>query len=303
MKITFLLLCLLAVYIAVMLQPVFAQNPFTAKPESKAHHMMTHPAAKNPFLYMITVWQHQLNRKVADLVRKSKETNSMKPLAFLLAVAFAYGVIHAAGPGHGKGFAVSYILSQRPSLLQGVLFGSLIALFHGLSGIMFVLIIRIILQKNISGTLEEVTRITQIISFSLITCLGLGILIKSIYKWIKSAKSSHTAFNKNHKRHIYGPLLSALVVGMIPCPGVVMVMLFALSMNLVGLGIMLGVTLSLGMALTITCVVAIVISGKTISLGMVAKHGSLGITLEYLIETIAGLMIACLGLLFLATIV
>ena len=303
MRITFLLLCLLAVYIAVMLQPVFAQNPFTAKPESNAHHMTTHPAVKNSFLSMIALWQHRLNQKVADLVRESKKTNSVKPLAFLLAIAFAYGVIHAAGPGHGKGFAVSYILSQRPSLLRGVLFGSFIALFHGLSGIMFVLIIRIILQENISGTLEEVTRITQIISFSLITCLGLGILIKSIYKWIKSAKSSHTAFNKNYKRHLYGPLLSALVVGMIPCPGVVMVMLFALSMNLVGLGIMLGVTLSLGMALTITCVVVIVISGKTISLGMAAKHGSLAITLEYLIETIAGLMIACLGLLFLATIV
>ena len=303
MRITFLLLCLLAVYIAVMLQPVFAQNPFTAKPESNAHHMTTHPAVKNSFLSMIALWQHRLNQKVADLVRESKKTNSVKPLAFLLAIAFAYGVIHAAGPGHGKGFAVSYILSQRPSLLRGVLFGSFIALFHGLSGIMFVLIIRIILQENISGTLEEVTRITQIISFSLITCLGLGILIKSIYNWIKSAKSSHTAFNKNHKRHLYGPLLSALVVGMIPCPGVVMVMLFALSMNLVGLGIMLGVTLSLGMALTITCVVVMVLSGKTISLGMVAKHASMAITLEYLIETIAGLMIACLGLLFLATIV
>ncbi len=80
-------------------------------------------------------------------------------------------------------------------------------------------------------------------------------------------------------------------------------MLFALSMELVGLGIMLGITFSIGMAMTITCVVVMVISSKTISLGMVAKHGSLAITLEYLIETIAGLMIACLGLLFLATII
>ena len=303
MKITLLLLCLLAVCIAVMSQPVFAQNPFTAKPESNAHHMTTHPAAQNPFLSMIALWQHRLNQKMADLVRESKETNSVKPLAFLLAVAFAYGVIHAAGPGHGKGFAVSYILSQRPGLLRGVLFGSLIALFHGLSGIMFVLIIRIILHESISGTLEEVTRITQIISFSLITCLGLGILIKSIYRWITNAKTSHLSFNRSHKRHLYGHLLSALVVGMIPCPGVVMIMLFALSMELVGLGIMLGITFSIGMALTITCVVVMVISGKTISLGMVAKHGSLAITLEYLIETIAGLMIACLGLLFLATII
>lgn len=303
MRITFLLLCLLAVCIVVVLQPVFAQNPFTAKPKSKAHHMTTHPAAKNQFLSMIALWQHRLKQKMADLVREAKVTNSVKPLAFLLVVAFAYGVIHAAGPGHGKTFAISYILSQRPRLLQGMLFGNFIALFHGLSGILFVLMIHIILQKSITGTLEDVTRITQIISFSLITCLGLGVLIKNIYRWIKSAKGSHQAFNESHKRHLYGPLLSALVVGMIPCPGVVMVMLFALSMKLVGLGIMLGITISIGMALTITCVVVMVISGKAISLGMVARHGSLAITIENLIETIAGLMIASLGLLFLAAVI
>ena len=84
---------------------------------------------------------------------------------------------------------------------------------------------------------------------------------------------------------------------MIPCPGVVMIMLFALSMELVGLGILLGITFSIGMALTITCVAVMVISGKNISLGMVARHGRLAITLENLIETIAGLLIASLGLL------
>jgi len=303
MRITYLMLCLLAVCIVVMLQPVFAQNPFTAKPESKAHHMTTHPATKNPLLSMIALWQHRLKQKMADLMREAKVTNSVKPLAFLLVVAFAYGVIHAAGPGHGKGFAILYILSQRPRLLRGMLFGNFIALFHGLSGIMFVLIIRIILQKSITGTLEDVTRITQIISFSLITCLGLGILIKSIYRWIKSAKGSHLAFNGSHKRHLYGPLLSALVVGMIPCPGVVMVMLFALSMELVGLGIMLGIAISIGMALTITCVVVLVISGKGISLGILARHGSLAITIENLIETIAGFLVASLGLLFLAAVI
>jgi hypothetical protein len=46
-----------------------------------------------------------------------------------------------------------------------------------------------------------------------------------------------------------------------------------------------------------------VISGKNISLGMVARHGSLAITLENLIETIAGLIVASLGLLFLATVI
>jgi len=299
----FLLLYLLVVCIVVMLQPVFAQNPFTAKPKSNAHHITTHPAAKNSFLSIITRWQHRLNQKMSDLVREAKETRSVKPLVCLLLVAFAYGMLHAAGPGHGKAFAISYILSQRPKLLRGMLFGGSIALFHGLSGIMFVLIIHIILQKSVTGTLEDVTRITQIISFSLIACLGLGILIKSSYRWIKNANGRHPAFNGSHKHSLYGPLLSALVVGIIPCSGVVMVMLFALSMKLVGLGIMLGITISMGMGLTITFVVVMVMSGKAVSLGMVGKHGSLAIIIENLIEVIAGLMIASLGLLFLAAVI
>ena len=303
MRITFLLLYLLVVCILVTLHPAFAQNPFTAKPKSKAHNLTPHPATKNAFLSIITLWQHRLNQKMADLVREAKETHSVKPLAFLLLVAFVYGILHAAGPGHGKVLAVSYILSQRPRLLRGMFFGSFIALFHGLSGIMFVLIIHIILQKSITGTLEDVTRITQIISFSLIACLGLGILIKSSYRWIKSAKGSHPAYNGSHKRHLHGLLLSALLVGMIPCSGVVMVMLFALSMKLVGLGIMLGITISMGMALTITCVVVMVISGKAVSLGLAESHGSLATTIENLIETIAGLMVASLGLLFLAAVI
>ncbi len=303
MRITFLLLYLLVVCILVIQHPVFAQNPFTAKPQSKVHHTTTHPAAKNMFLSIITQWQHRLNQKMSDLVREAKETHSPKPLVFLLLVAFAYGMLHAAGPGHGKVLAISYILSQRPKLLRGMLFGGSIALFHGLSGIMFVLIIHIILQKSVTGTLEDVTRITQIISFSLIACLGLGILIKSSYRWIKSAKGGHPAYNGNHKRHLYGPLLSALVVGMIPCSGVVMVMLFAMSMKMVGLGIMLGITISMGMALTITFVVVMVMSGKAVSLGMVGKHGRLAVVIENLIEAIAGFMIAGLGLLFLAAVI
>ena len=82
-----------------------------------------------------------------------------------------------------------------------------------------------------------------------------------------------------------------------------MVMLFALSMKLVGLGIMLGITISMGMALTITFVVVMVMSGKAVSLGMVGKHGRLAVVIENLIEAIAGFMIAGLGLLFLAAVI
>ena len=47
----------------------------------------------------------------------------------------------------------------------------------------------------------------------------------------------------------------ALAVGLVPCPAVVMVMLFCLSMDALALGLVLAVFISLGMALTISGVV------------------------------------------------
>ena len=102
---------------------------------------------------------------------------------------------------------------------------------------------------------------------------------------------------KNRK----GFLASALVLGMVPCPGVVMVMLFSLSMNLVGLGIMLGICISLGMALSITLVVVIGMAGKNALLNVFAEQGKWKVVIEFGVEAAAGLLVAALGLLLLAS--
>jgi len=271
-----------------------AHNPFTTKPE--AQHRAPAPPVKNEFFAKIILWQHQLRQQMSELVRETKATGSPRPLFFLLGVAFVYGMVHSVGPGHGKVIALSYILTQRPRLSQGVLFGNLIALFHGISGILLVLIIRLLLQKSITETMENVSRITQLISFGLITCLGLAIFIHGIYRWTKSENGNQTHSNK--KNRFVNPVLSSLAVGIIPCPGVVLVMLFALSMNMIGLGIIMGLTISLGMALTITCVVLVGLSGKSASLSMASGKKGFSIIFERLIELIAALAVTSLGLLF-----
>ncbi|MBW2201237.1 MAG: hypothetical protein JRF71_10455 [Deltaproteobacteria bacterium] len=236
---------------------------------------------------------------MATLVREAKDTRSFRPLALLLAIAFIYGVIHAAGPGHGKAIAVSYILSQQPKLKTGILFGNLIALFHGLSGILFVLLLRIILQKSVTGTMGDMTRVTQIISFGLIACIGIGILVKSIFSWIKGSKFSEIYSPKGVTSNHKGMLLSALAVGMVPCAGVVMVMLFSLSMNFVILGIILGIAISFGMALSITVVVIVGQVFKSAMLSVSAGQNKWKLRFECLIEGTAGFMLATLGILFL----
>ena len=274
-----------------------ANNPFSGKQENQ--NIFPRPAFQSKFFLKIIIWQHHLKEKMAALVREAKTTNSIKPLILLIMAAFAYGVIHAAGPGHGKAIALSYVLSQQPAYLSGLLFSSFIALFHGISGIIFVLFIRLVLDTTITGNLERVTHITQIISYSIIICFGLAIFISSICNLLKNKdKSRHD--NKRNRKNI-NPVLSAFVVGCIPCPGVVMVMLFALSMDLLALGIILGLTISIGMAFTISIITLLAISGKVISLNMVKKKGALAISVEHWVKIFAGLALMILGILFLVS--
>ncbi len=274
-----------------------AQNPFTTKPENQ--HAAPMPVISNKFFAKIIIWQHKLKTKMSSLVRQAELTGSVKPLLLLIMAAFAYGVIHAAGPGHGKAIALSYVLSQRPSYIQGLLFGNCMALLHGVSGIVFVLVIRFILKTNIVKNLETVTNITQIISYGIIACFGLGIFIHNIYKLIKKDNQKQNT-NKTFKTRKYTDFVFlAFVTGCIPCPGVVMVMLFTLSMDLITLGIILGITISIGMALTVSVFVLIVISGKIASITAISKNSKWTVIIEYGIEIFAGLLLMTLGILFL----
>lgn len=87
---------------------------------------------------------------------------------------------------------------------------------------------------------------------------------------------------------------TAFAVGLVPCPGVVMVMLFSISMGFTGLGIFLGSFIALGMAFTITLIILLGMSGKAAILK--ASGPGLGNRLAPVIETLAGIMVAALGI-------
>ena len=95
------------------------------------------------------------------------------------------------------------------------------------------------------------------------------------------------------------PFATAFAVGLIPCPGVVMVMLFAVSLNLTDLGVFLGSCIAIGMASTITLIVLAGMSGKAAVLRLSSRHKKAHNILENSIETIAGLLVASLGIILL----
>lgn len=276
--------------------PVKGQNPFTGKKE--AAKPAPQYRSSQALLTRLTLWQHQVREKIAALITESKQTRSLRPMAALILLALAYGIIHAAGPGHGKAVAVSYILSQRPNYLKGLVFGNLVALFHGAGGIAFVMVVYGVLQIGVFKSMGRVSHITQIVSYSLIVCLGVSLLGGLAWERHKKRQPS---FRQNPGSSIGKNAAAALIIGIIPCPGVMMVTLLAVSMGLPALGILLGSCITLGMAVTISTVVIAGVAGKKVLIERLESMPGWAQTVEQAVRGISGLMVTTLGVLLLVS--
>ena len=287
-----LLLSLLLVFFTSWTYPVWCQNPFTS--DRNAASPNPDPLIKNKVFIKLILWQNQLRQQMAQRVREVKSGDRLSPIFLLMGFAFAYGTLHAAGPGHNKFVVASYVLSHNLSLFSGLLFGAGIALVHGFSGILGVFGLRLLIQKGVGESMNMATTVTQLVSFSLIVFLGLAIAIK------KGVALSGLKEKTNPKSTLTPDktlLPWAVAVGLVPCPAVVMVMLFCLSMDAMGLGLLLSVAISLGMATTLCSVIYITIFGKKGIFQALPEH--LINTIEGWVGVFAGVSVAAAGTLFL----
>jgi len=211
-------------------------------------------------IHKLILLQFQMRNEMAAYLKSFAAAPDFATLAPLLGLALLYGAIHAAGPGHGKAVATAYMLHGNRKTKDGVIFGNIVAFSHGLSGIMTVLCLKWVLQIRMTTGLKDATQLTSQVSFSLIILLGLFLLASGIRE-----AASPNDHQENHRPKTTG-LLAAVAFGMVPCPGVVMVMLLAMGLHLTHLGILMALCITLGMAVTISATVILVVAGKNAGL-------------------------------------
>jgi len=95
----------------------------------------------------------------------------------LVALSFAYGVFHAAGPGHGKAVISSYMLANEVALRRGIMLSFVSALLQGVTAIA-IMSAAFFLLRGTAVSMTDATRFLEIASFALVTAFGAWLLWK-----------------------------------------------------------------------------------------------------------------------------
>jgi len=192
-------------------------------------------------------------------------------LFFLLMASFIYGVIHSIGPGHGKALAFSYFSSFKSSYFQAFIIFLATAFVHIIGAFVLVMISVFILQSVMNRFMEDSISYITSLSAVIIMFLALYILYKKIRKKscaccsvdLKTANFSITAQNINFvKTTLNKPIINeirskkqdlifVITAGIIPCPGTVLLFVYAFLLKTYFAVILASISISLGMATVI----------------------------------------------------
>ena len=168
----------------------------------------------------IVNWQYHLNSSIASYIKAVNE-NGISAALVVLGISFVYGLVHAAGPGHGKALVSFYFLSRGGSYKKAIKLGYLISLVHALSALSVTFIVYFIVQGLFSKTFKELSNISMIISAVMIIAVGIYLFIKAI-----KAKKEKERTDFSKEKSEYAVAFSA---GIVPCPGVMTIVLFCVS--------------------------------------------------------------------------
>ncbi|MEA2757656.1 MAG: nickel/cobalt transporter (NicO) family protein [Methylobacteriaceae bacterium] len=105
-----------------------------------------------------------------------RDIRSSSSAAWTLAgLSFAYGVFHAAGPGHGKAVIASYMIANERALKRGLVLTGFAALLQGLVAIAIVTIAAVLFNAT-AKRMSDAAAVIEQVSYAAIAALGLWLV-------------------------------------------------------------------------------------------------------------------------------
>lgn len=266
--------------------------------------------------------QRQLHRDLAQALRGVAGDGGVGAGWSLVAVSFVYGVLHAAGPGHGKMVIAAYLGTQDGRLKGGVLLAAAAALLQGVVAIALVDGLAWAVGGLANGSGAAVAW-SERVSFVVLIALGGAFVWRGGRGMVASLAGRHPApdhhhgHDHHHHHHhdgacgcAHGPVdtggggrtMAAMVlsIGLRPCTGAVLVLALANTLDLDVAGMAAVMAMALGTAIAMVGLAVAVIRARAwmtrAAAGRPGRPGPAGFALSLA----GGLAILAFGLSLLA---
>ncbi|MFZ0764310.1 MAG: nickel/cobalt transporter [Bradyrhizobium sp.] len=276
---------------------VAAQTPFGgARP-------VTDPQAGGLIGWLLAR-QSEFYREMSSTIRAAKSDGSA--VWTLLSISFAYGIFHAAGPGHGKAVISSYLVANQETARRGIVLSFASAMLQSLVAVLIVSIGAWLLNVT-AKTMCGAERVIAIASYALIAAFGARLVWTKGGSFMRAlqanpptpglalapASVSHDHAGHDHAHdhrhdghvhdehcgHSHGPLPSELAgpggwrrgigaifaVGLRPCSGAILVLVFALAQGLFWAGIAATFVMGLGTAITVAAIAVLAVLARGVA--------------------------------------
>ena len=349
---------LIGVALVIGVADALAQNPFGA-PKG---------APPPPPPTGITGWllakQAEFYRLLSGAIRNAKTDGSAAWL--LMGLSFAYGIFHAAGPGHGKAVISSYLVANEETWKRGIVLSFASALVQALVAIAVVGIAAALLGAT-AKTMSTAVWWIEIASYALIALMGAQLLYTKgrgfLSEWalLRAPKSvgaaataahahhhghhahghdhahhhdDHAHHHHDHGHHVHanpahgapghvhdehcghshgptpdqlaGPggwkrgLMAIFAVGLRPCSGAILVLVFALAQGIFWAGIAATLVMGLGTAITVAVIATLTVTATGLAARVAATRTGYGTLVLRGIEVAAAAFVLLFGVALLA---
>ena len=277
--------------------------------------------------------QAEFYRGLSQALRAAKADG--RAVYGLFGLSFAYGIFHAAGPGHGKAVISSYLIATEETWRRGLVLSFASAMLQSFVAVAIVAIAAALLGAT-AQTMGEAVRLIEVASYALIAAIGarllwikgralgsaLALRFRSAAAVASAGESCAHEHGHNHAAdegcgsscgHAHAPLpqslegpgglrrgLAAIVaVGLRPCSGAILVLVFALAQGLFWAGIASAFIMGLGAAIAVAAIATLAIAAKGLAAKLAGGDGAGGIALRAL-EALGALLVLVFGLALLA---
>lgn len=256
----------------------------------------------------------------ARLTQTIRAAASMPSAGWTLAgLSFAYGVFHAAGPGHGKAVISAWILANEQALRRGLAMAAAAAALQAVMAVALVGLLAGVLRVT-AARMTGLVSAVETASFAAVALVGAVLLWRKARlfcaRWLPGAVAHDHAPGEACGpgcRHVHMPtpqeasaatLRSAagavLAAGLRPCSGAIIVLVFALAQGVFPLGIAATFAMALGTAVTTGALAALAVLAKGTALRLAAGRGERAALLVGALEVLAAAFVLAFGLALLA---